>query len=179
MKDELREHYRMEATEERDERDFKAWLKGQDFITNPSFRDRGTDFCIGDRNVYPTTIRDDELNVIARSSIAMWQSGVSSLHDGLFVTEVKVHLPPAREELRDEIDAALDLPESTGVFYGTGALGGMPAPEGVVTPHIFHKEDMTYDTAREAIQQAIDAYVEVYDEGKKAIKKQPEEFRNE
>lgn len=173
MTPEKRRHYWMEATEERDRRDFVAWLESRDHVENVSAREYNADFYIGGLDAHPDAFDDDHLNAIGRSSLSMRQHAVQASHEGLFVTSMNVHLPPTPEELKDDIDATLDLPDGTGVYYGTGALGGMPAPDGVVTPHIADVEDVTFETAREAIEQAIEAYVEVYDEGEHAIKEQP------
>jgi len=173
LDDEMREYYRTEATEERDKRDFLQFREQQSTITNVSSRDRSIDFRIGERDVWPDYLNDDHLNAIGRSSISTWQSGVTSRHEHLFVTEIKIHLPPARETLRGEIDDSLSLPDGFGVHYGTGALGGMPAPDGVITPHIVDTEDVTFEATKQVVEESIEVYENAYDHGRKAIKEQP------
>lgn len=171
-----RAYYRRKATEERDRCDFVAALEANEHVHDVSERRKAVDFYVGDPRVYPDHFDDDHLNVVGRSSVSTHRLG--AIPEGnRFVAELKVHLPPAPEELREPIDDALDLPDGTAVHYGTGALGGMPAPEGVVTPHVLHTENLPFGAAGAVVATVTDAYETVYDAGERAIKTQPEDHR--
>lgn len=170
-----REHYRLNAREERDRRDFVAWLEAHEHVTDVRPRHHAIDFHVGDQlDDYPDHFDDDHLNVISGSAVATRVWGVDKRWAGIRVNELKVHLPAAPEHLRDAVDDALDLPDGTAVHYGTGALGGMPAPDGVITPHVLHTEALPYDTARAAVDTCADVYADVYDAGARAIKEVPD-----
>lgn len=161
----------LDEREEEHRTEFVEFLESCEHIENISGLDRNIDFLIGEKEVWPNHLREnDQIRTITRSSIALWQSGVKALHEARFVTDVKLHLPPAPESLRDEIDAAFDLPEGFYVHHGSTALGGLPAPEGYVTPHVLVEGDHTFLATEIAVRQAVDVYVDVYDGGEKAIK---------
>lgn len=169
-----RKHYRLNAREERDRRDFVEWLEDREHITDVRTRRQAIDFRVGDVDDYPDPFDDDHLNAISGSAVSTHVWGVDKRWNGIRVNELKVHLPAAPEHLRDDVDDALDLPDGTGVHYGTGALGGMPAPDGVITPHVLHTESLTFDTARAAVDVVADVYADVYDAGDRAIQEVPD-----
>lgn len=173
MKEGVLNHYHAEALEERRREQLIDWLENQPHVENVRRASHCIDFKIGGYDIWPRYSNDDHLNAINSSSIANNHFGVETVENNEFVTEVKIHLPPAREELQDDIDAVFDLPDGVAVFHGTTALGGMPAPDGVVTPHVLHTEEVTYDTAQTAIGQALDVFERVYDGGAEAIKEKP------
>lgn len=164
-----------QAWEEHLKQQFVEFLESKDAVQNLSVRDYTADFYLGGIDVYPDSFNDDHLNAIGRSSIAFRQHGVQATHERLFVTEINVHLPPAPERMRKEINKELAMHEveNTAVYWGTGALGGMPAPEGVVTPHIVHTDDVTFSVAQEVVERAVEVFDDVYWGGTHAIKKQP------
>jgi len=164
-----------EAWREYDKAAFHETLHETDDVTGISELSGLVDFYIGSRDVYPERFEDDHLDVTGRSSVS-WSltGGLQAQNERRFVGEVNIHLPPTHEKRRDDIDSHLDLPANLDVYYGTGALGGMPAPDGVITPHIHDEGDyVTYETVETAIEQAIDVYKTVYESGKHAIKQQP------
>lgn len=170
-------HIHEEAWEEYERVKLEDFLEEKDGLKNISTSEKWADFYLGGMDVYPDSFNDDHLNVIGRSSVAFHQHAVQPRHEKKFVTEVNIHLPATREEKRDEIKNSLNLPEGMGIHFGTGTLGGMPAPEGVITPHIYSTEDITFKKVREAIEETIGVYEKVYNGGEEAIKQQPEEYR--
>lgn len=169
------DHMHGQAWEEHLKARFEKFLIENQALDNVSVRDRHADFYIGGIDVYPDRFNDDHMNVIGRSSVAFHQHGVQATAERRFVTEVNVHLPPAPEGLKQRIKTVLDTNsiDGIGVYWGSGALGGMPAPDGTVTPHIVHTEDVTFETCREAIERAVRAYEHVYENGAHALKRQP------
>lgn len=144
------------------------WLEDHENTDDVRARDRVVDFTIGDmHDDWPGL--DDDLNAIRSSSVSV---GFVLTEEERF-SEVKIHLPPARESLREEVHGALDLGEKFGVHYGSGRFGGTPAPDGVITPHIIGVEDATSSEVKEVAEQALEVYEEVYDEGEKAITSKP------
>lgn len=173
---EARAHIHEGAWEEHLKRQFKHWVEGHDTLQNESVRDRHADFYIGGMDVYPDRFNDDHMNVIGRSSVAFHQHGVQASAERRFVTEVNVHLPPAPEGLKNRIALFFDVDsiENIAVYWGSGALGGMPAPDGTVTPHVVHTDAVTFDTCRTAIERAVRAYHRAYESGAHALKERPE-----
>jgi hypothetical protein len=172
--EEARDHIHKEAWEEHLKARFTTWLHDHDTIQNVSVRDKCSDFYVGGRDSYPDRFNDDHLNVVGRSSVAFRQYAVQASAERRFVTEVNVHLPPAPEGLKDRINTILAVEDLNGVaaYWGTGALGGMPAPDGVVTPHVVDTDDITFAVAREAISRAAKAYEHAYEGGAHTIKEQ-------
>jgi len=146
------------------------WLETHEHLSDIRRRDDGIDFTIGAVDEWPEYGNDDHLNTVRSSSVSL---GLVRDDAAPFET-VKLHLPPAREALRDPIDDHLDLPDGVGVHYGTGMLGGVaPAPDGIVTPHIVTAEPLTVDTAKATVQTAVDVYLEVYGAGEAVIQAPP------
>lgn len=174
-REEKLDYLHSQAWEEHLKQQFVEFLESEEAVQNLSVRDYTTDFYLGGIDIYPDSFNDDHLNVIGRSSVAFRQSGVQATHERLFVTEVNVHLPPAPECMRKEINEELAMHgiENIDVYWGTGALGEMPAPEGVVTPHIVHTDDVTFSVAQEVVQRAVEVFDGVYCSGEHAIKEQP------
>lgn len=173
MKDDLLDYHHAKAMEEMQRREFEEWLEKQPYLTDIRSRKRSIDFKIGGYDVWPKYSEDNHLNAINSSSVAPNHFGVETIESEKYVSEVKIHLPPAPEELQDDIDAIFDLPDNLCVFHGTTALGGLPAPDGVVTPHVLHTDNVTFDAAQTAVEQALEAYEDVYNGGEKAIQEQP------
>lgn len=140
------------------------WLEDREYICDIRVRKRTVDFTIGRMEDWPRYTEDDHVNAIRSSSVSM----SLIVEDGMF-SEAKIHLPPAPEGLKDDIEASLDLPDGFGVHYGTGALGGIPAPDGIVTPHVLLADEVDADGIREAVSEVLQVYVDVYDEGEKVI----------
>jgi hypothetical protein len=167
-------HYHEEAWEEWLTQRFGCWLESNDTLDYVSVRKNNADFFIGDKDEYPDTFNDDHLKMISRSSVGYGHVfSVSDRGEKNFVNEINLHLPAAPEEIKSDIDERLGLDsfEEVAVYYGSGALGGMPAPEGLVTPHVVNTENIDFGLTKFLINRCINTYIEVYNEGQIAIVK--------
>lgn len=162
-----------DVRKEEDREQFIEQLEEMDHIESVRPYGSGIDFRIGAFEIWPDSFDDDQLRVISSSSIATMTAAVSDYKEFKFVSEANIHLPPAPEELKPDIKDALDVGENLHVYFGTGALGGIPAPDGVITPHIRSSDSVTYDTVMDAVFQAQTAYITIYDGGENAITEKP------
>lgn len=167
---------RKTAVEEQDDPGPLPWQQNRDELfewlaSHPhtsdvrKFSDGTTiDFTIGDMFEWPEYGKDDHINAVRSSSINL---GGLSLPRGDEISEVKIHLPPASDDLKDAVEAAIDVPESFHLFHGTMYLGVVgPPPDGLITPHLIGK-NTDYETVRTLIEQCLECYAEVYEEGAK------------
>ena len=163
-------YYHGQALEELQTRRFVDFLEDEECVTEVDTRKRTTDFLIGDRDVYPDPFKDDHIKSISKSSVRYAQHGVRSRDRQRFVTDVNVHLPPAPEELEEEIEEFLSLEDydNLDVYHGTG---GISTTDGVMLPHLVGTGDMTFEELQSGVKQFIDTYKEIYDNGERAIKK--------
>lgn len=141
---------------------------------------RGTvDFTIGDPDLWPEYSNDDHLRVIHSSAVDFDslhpdEKGMASQANPQMGQNI--HLPPAREEVWDEIESEADFSEKFKLVDGTFALGGlMPSPDGVCTPHLLVVEDAEVGEVIEAVDEAFRLYETVYDGGEKVVKTNPQE----
>ena len=153
---------------QKDRDELASWLKKKRVTTDVRKRDRTIDFTIGELDDWPSYV-DDELNAIRSSSIAVG----FLVQNELSFREAKVHLPPAPDQLQDEIDNQIDLPDGVNIFHGSGALGGIPAPDGVITPHIVTTDPIGLETVKNVVGQALSVYKDVYNDGELAIQTKP------
>lgn len=150
------------------------WLEDRDNVKFDSLRRGTVDFTIGDiLDDWPDHFDDDHLNAIHRSSVEIASSSREQLKQELFVTSMAMHLPPTHERYKSDIRDKLDLDEQLAVHFGSRALGGMPAPDGVITPHVHVLDATTVESAHDAMKAAVDIFEDVYDEGSEVIKEQP------
>lgn len=173
----LHEHIDTICIKKKEKREQKAaleeYLEAHEHVTNVRGRERNLDFRIG-VGVWPRALRDDHLNTIASSSISLYNFSVSEQKEGRFVDDVVIHLPPAREELQADVEDGFELDDPFVIHFGTRALGGVPAPDGVITPHVQITESVTLREVRTVVEQALEVYETVYETGERAIKRQPE-----
>lgn len=176
--EEAEAHYdELDGIREEQAETFVEWLENVEYVDGVRSRNRGIDFTVGSIEIWPDSFDDDHLNSIRSSSVSMHNFTVEGMNGGQFINEAVIHLPPAREELEEDIESELDLGDRFAIHYGTRALGGMPAPNGVVTPHIQTTDAVRFDELQDVVKQVLNVYVEVYQEGAEAIKQQPEEYR--
>lgn len=140
---------------------------------------KGTvDFTVGDSELWPSYANDSELNVISSSSISFdalldKEKGFASQSNPQMGQNI--HLPPAEEELWDELQAEADFSDKFKMVNGTFQLGSlMPPPTGICSPHILIVEDAGIDEVIEMVDEVFKLYREVYDSGEKVVKEQPE-----
>lgn len=172
-------YYHDKAWEDWHREQLREYLEEEeDVITGTNIADRFTDFYVGDVLVYPERFDDDHMNVVGRSSLAFRTAYLDKRDERKFVSEMNVHLPPAREHLKAEINDVLEVEdfEDVVVYWGSGALGGIPAPDGVITPHVVHTDNLTIPTVIQVLERVVEAYKTVYDNGEKAIKRHPEDL---
>jgi len=150
---------------QQDRNELFEWIQEQENTSSADLYDRSIDFTVGEMEIWPDRWDDDHLNVIRPSSISL----TLALQEENPFDDIKIHLPPAEEKLREEIKEHADLPQQFGIHYGTGALGGMPAPEGVITPHVISGGDASLDELKRVVETVLQIYQDVYDNGSKAI----------
>ncbi|WP_153952925.1 hypothetical protein [Halosegnis longus] len=146
-----------------------ARIRGFGPIESVSKRRKTTDFRIGDIDVWPDYGNDDHINAITNSSISGNESALSKHEESRYVSEISIHLPPAPEEFEAAIEEELYVPEHIMVHHNTGALGGTPSADGIVTPHILTTDSITYQKAGDVVQAAVECYENVYENGDVAI----------
>lgn len=159
--------------------EFLEWLESKEHLSDVRARRnshndtiRAVDFLIGTFDVWPEYMNDDHLNAIGPSSVST-SSAVPDIEQERFLDEAKIHLPPTYENLEDDVRRIIDLPDYFGMYLGTGALGGLPAPNGVITPHIVATRSVEFSEVQEVVEKCLDVYREVYDGGEKAIQEKP------
>lgn len=162
-----------EEVEKSETKDFLMWLDDKELITmvHDNLKDDGRanniDFVIGDE--WPDPFDDDHITSLRRSALSFMFASIEDYYHERFITEAVIHLPPAPDELEIEPE----LPDCFDIHFGTRALGGMSAPEGVLTPHVQSTRSVTFDEVKEATEEVLEVYRDVYDEGEKVIKEQP------
>lgn len=167
-------YYHRTALKEKQRRDFHEWLLETPQIDcfESQLREDYTDFTIGDRQEdYPPV--ENDLRVISRSSISNTTSTLDDLENSRFVNKARLHLPAAPEELQEEIDSILSLDsfDQFIVYYGSGRLGGMDAPDGVITPHIVlgSNSSCSFSLLKLVISRCVEVYENVYGDGDRSI----------
>lgn len=174
------DYTKQERRNARDEMDsqqeeFVEWLENQEHIGNVSDRMMALDFTIGSRfEDWPSSLDDDELSVIANSSVQKTRSNVRQIMDHKFFKQPVVHLPPIQEEQADEIEEMMNVEEPFFLHFGSRALGGIPAPDGVITPHVQSNDPVTLNMLKLVVSQALDVWIEVYECGDNVVKSQDE-----
>jgi hypothetical protein len=173
-REEKLDYYHRTALKEKQRRDFHEWLLENSAIDcfESQLREDYSDFTIGDtQEDYPPVQND--LRVISRSSISNTASGLEDLENCRFVSKARLHLPAAPEELKEDIDSVLSLEsfDQFVVYYGSGRLGGMDAPDGVITPHIVlgSNSACSFSLLKLIISRCIEVYEDVYNNGELAL----------
>lgn len=154
-------------------KELASWIKEKDFFNGVNMRlsFRTIDFYIGGVDEYANS----EVKTVGTSSIAASQ-GVEKAEEGLHVGDIKIHFPPAKEELEEDIRRILELREEFSMHTGTTALGGVtPAPNGVITPHIYTNESIEIKPIKELLEKCHKVYVKVYDKGERTLMEIPEQ----
>lgn len=150
------------------------WLESQDNVHSIRDGNYSIDFTIGDViNDWPSNLKDDEIKAIHRSSLSKQSSAIRPTIRGEFIKDIAIHLPPAEEKLKEDIVAELDLGDEFMIHFGSRALGGIAAPDGVLTPHIHLEEATGVTPVQLAVSKALTVYENVYEGGDLAIKKLP------
>jgi hypothetical protein len=162
------------AWKEKKRRDLHNWL-----LENPridcfesQLREDYSDFTIGNKDEDYPPVRND-LRVISRSSFSNKASSLKDVDNLRFVDEVRLHLPAAPEKLQESIDSILSLGsfEMFAVYYGSERLGGISAPEGVITPHVVLKSNYccSFGVLKLIISRCLEVYTKAYQDGELAI----------
>ena len=108
------------------------------------------DFIIGSRDMYPSPFGDDLPRMLTRSSVSLAPEGddysIMARDDmpeefaddwNAVCDEATIHLPPYRQDQKEDIEACLDLRDEFQIRYGTTGLGSkMPPANWGLTPHI-------------------------------------------
>ena len=155
---------------------FVEWLESKEHVGGVSENRYTIDFPIGDiLEDWPSNMNDGEIRAVHNSSVSKSSSAVRDLMEGNFFSEAVIHLPPAEESLKQDIvDAmALEDDDDFGIHFGSRALGGISAPDGVITPHIHMTEPAGLTPVQLTTSKAISTFEDVYQCGALALKKKP------
>ena len=179
---------------QQDRSELVDYLQEADEITNIRTYSKSVDFTVGEMGEWPDRRNDEHLDVVRPSSVSLQEIHTdaeieSAVEDGMMsretaekvkqksvFEEMKIHLPPGPEEHRGNINETLELPDGVGVHFATGALGGMPAPDGVVTPHIVEKRGsngVDIDEMKTLIDGIITVYNDIYNNRENIIQQKP------
>lgn len=163
-----------------DHQDFVGRLSTIDSMTfNPEYGTRYSiqgytvDFTIGSFDSYPAN-KDELPRMIHKSSIQFETTGkfgIRRLDDPseelersdvgeVFVTEVKIHLPPYRHNQKEDIESILDLTDKFAIRYGATVLGQMTGPEDWgLRPHIhLVEEKCSVEDVLQVTRQSVEVF---------------------
>jgi len=152
---------------EKDRDVLKDFLEESKTFKHISEFNQTVDFTVGSRDLWPSN-KDEHLNTICGSSIEFDPYPI----EDTTVKSVRLHLPPTKESLKSEIDSAIIDCEAISKYYGTGALGGIPAPEGVIMPHIT-SEEISFNTVVKQLKRIETLYKYTYQGGDEILKQKP------
>lgn len=172
------------------------YIHGKNTLNNIRTYSKSIDFTVGDIDVWPERTNEKQLNVVRPSSITLQRTtGETEIKEAVeedviskataeklkqkdesLFDEIKIHLPPTEESRKKSLVEVLELPNGIGVFFGSTGLGGMPAPEGVITPHIIDEDNTSkidVDSMKTLIDSIITAYSDVYNDGENVLLSKP------
>ena len=152
---------------EKDKHALKFFLGESKTFKHISEFNQTVDFTVGNRDLWPTN-KNEHLNTICGSSIEFDPYPI----EDTTVKSVRIHLPPTKESLKPEIDNTIIECEAISKYYGTGALGGIPAPEGVIMPHIT-SEEISFNMIVKQLKRIEALCKYTYQDGDEILKQKP------
>lgn len=153
---------------EKDRDALKGFLEESKTFKHISEFNQTIDFTVGNRDLWPRSSNDEHLNTICGSSIEFDPYPI----EDTTVKSLRLHLPPTKESLKSEIDNTIIECEAISKYYGTGALGGIPAPEGVIMPHIT-SEEISFNSVIKQLKNIENLYKYTYQDGEEILKQKP------